>query len=84
MAGRPRSRARREARREALAQFPAPPKPLAEMTPDERAAYAASLRRVLRDDEVRRGSRRPKSMREVEIWREAFVDGDEQGQQPGG
>jgi hypothetical protein len=83
MAGRPRSRARREARREALAQFPAPEKPLAEMTSSERAACAASLRRVLRDDEVRRGKRKPKTMREFEIWRESLPGGGEQEQPDG-
>jgi hypothetical protein len=41
------------------------------MTPAERTAHTAQLRRALRDDEVRRGARRPKTNREFEIWHEA-------------
>jgi len=55
-----------------------PDKPLAEMTPKERAAYIARFRRTLHDDEVRRGTRRPKTNREFEIWREAQAEKDEQ------
>jgi hypothetical protein len=40
-----------------------PQRPLAEMTPDERAAYVAKVCQVLRDDEVRRGARRPRTVR---------------------
>jgi hypothetical protein len=55
-----------------------PDKPLAEMTPAERSAYLAKVRRVLRDDEVRRGARPPpRTMREHEIWREAQAERDE-------
>ncbi|HEY3772158.1 MAG TPA: hypothetical protein VGL69_04125 [Solirubrobacteraceae bacterium] len=54
-----------------------PEKPLGEMTPAERAAYLAQVRRALRDDEVRRGARPPRSMREIEIWREAQATKDE-------
>jgi hypothetical protein len=48
------------------------------MTAAERAAYTASLRRALRDDEVRRGKRPPKTMRETEIRHQAQVAKDEQ------
>jgi hypothetical protein len=51
-----------------------PEKPLGEMTPTERAAYLAQVRRALRDDEVRRGARPPRSMREIEIWREGRAE----------
>jgi len=54
-----------------------PDKPLSEMTPAERAAYIARFRRTLHDDEVRRGTRQPRSMREFEIWREAQAEQDE-------
>jgi hypothetical protein len=54
-----------------------PEKPLADMTPDELAAYMAKVRRVLRDDEVRRGARPPRTVREVEIWRQAQVEREE-------
>jgi hypothetical protein len=75
MAGRPRRRARLEAVERELSQFPEPSKPVTEMTPDERAAYTAQLRRALRDDEIRRGTRPPRSMREVEIWCETLPRG---------
>jgi hypothetical protein len=78
MAGRPKRRARREAVQRALSQLPEPSKPLAEMTLAERAAYAAAVRRALRDVEVIQGSRKPRSMRDVETWREAHADGDAQ------
>jgi len=78
MAGRPRRRARLEAaERGELPEFPEPEKPVAEMTAAERAAYTAQLRRTLRDDQVRRGSRPPRSMREFEIWHEALAEEDE-------
>jgi len=32
---------------------------------------------LLHDDEVRRGTRQPKTMREFEIWREARAEQDE-------
>jgi hypothetical protein len=54
-----------------------PDKPPAEMTPSELAAYMAKVRRTLRDDEVRRGARRPRTMREVEIWRQAQAEREE-------
>lgn len=54
--------------------FPEPDKPLAEMTSAERDAYARKLRRALRDNEVRSGTRRPNTMREMEIWREGEAD----------
>jgi len=50
-----------------------PDKPLAAMTSAERAASLGRLRCAQRDDEVRRGRRRPKTMREVEIWHEALA-----------
>jgi hypothetical protein len=79
MAGRPGRRARLEAaERPELPEFPEPSKPLTEMTPEERLAYAKSLQRALRDDDIRRGRRPPRSMREVEIWHQALVAKDEQ------
>lgn len=79
MAGRPRRRARLEAaERPGLPEFPEPSKPIMEMTPEERLAYTKSLRRALRDDEVRRGTRPPKIMREMESWHQARVAEDEQ------
>jgi hypothetical protein len=61
-----------------LPEFPEPPKPLMEMTPAERAAYTAQLRRALRDDEIRRARRPLKTAREFEIWHEALAAKDEQ------
>jgi hypothetical protein len=78
MAGRPRRRAREAAERGELPEFPKPSKPLTEMTQAERSAYTAQLRRALRDDEVRRGRRPPKSMREFEIWHGALAAKDEE------
>lgn len=79
MAGRPKRRARLEAaERGELPELPEPSKPVAEMTPAERNAYTASIRRTRRDDEVRRGRRPPRSMREVLAWHEALVAEDEQ------
>ncbi|MGH3295761.1 MAG: hypothetical protein ACRDP7_28575 [Trebonia sp.] len=52
-------------------ELPKPEKLLTEMTPAELRAYTTQLRRALRDDEVRRGRRRPKTMREFQIWHEA-------------
>jgi hypothetical protein len=73
MAGRPRRRARLDAAAAAgLPELPGRDEPLAEMTADERAAYLTAVRRALRDDEVRRGKRRPKTMREFEIWQEGL------------
>ena len=51
-----------------------PDKPVSEMTPTERAAYARQIQRAMRDDEVRRGVRPPKTMREMEIWHEAQAE----------
>jgi hypothetical protein len=53
-----------------------PEKPLSEMTPDERSAYTARLRRTLRDEEIRLGTRRPRSIREFEIWHEVLAEKD--------
>lgn len=44
------------------------------MTPAERVAYFRKVRRALRDNEVRSGTRRPNTMREMEIWREGEAD----------
>jgi hypothetical protein len=49
-------------------ELPEPGKPVAEMTAAERAAYVTALRRALRDDEVRHGKRKPRTMRETEIF----------------
>ena len=54
-----------------------PEKPFGEMTDGEKHAYLTKARRALHDDEVLRGSRPPRSMREVEIWREAQAAKDE-------
>jgi hypothetical protein len=43
-------------------------KPVTEMTPEERAAAARDLRRWLRDRSIRGGQKRPRTMRETEIW----------------
>lgn len=59
----------------AVTCFPCVRQPVLEMTPTERDAYTTSLRRALRDDEVRRGRRPPRSMRETEIWRQALPVG---------
>jgi len=40
-------------------------------------AYLAKLRRALRDDEVRRGARMPRTMRETEIMLEGMDERDE-------
>lgn len=40
-------------------------------------AYLAKLRRALRDDEVRRGARTPRTMRETEIMLEGMAERDE-------
>jgi hypothetical protein len=64
--------------RPGLPDLPEPEKPLTEMTAAERNTYTARLGRALRDDEVRRGRRPPRSMREVEIWREGRTVHDEQ------
>jgi hypothetical protein len=55
-------------------QLPEPGKPPAEMTGAERAAYLRQLRRALRDDQVRRGTQTPRTMREMEIWREGDAE----------
>jgi hypothetical protein len=73
VAGSPKRRARREAVQRALSQLPEPSKPLEEMTLAERAAYAAAVRRALRDVEVLQGSRKPRSMHEVKAWRETLA-----------
>lgn len=49
-------------------------KPLAEMTGAERSAYLGKLRRALRDHEVRSGTRRPTTLREMEISREGEAE----------
>jgi hypothetical protein len=57
--------------------LPEPDKPLAEMTPAERDAYTRAVMRVIRDDEVRRGARRPRTMREIELAREGRAEREE-------
>jgi hypothetical protein len=57
--------------------LPEPDKPVAEMTPTEHDDYVAKVRRAIRDDEVRRGARRPRTMREMEIRHQAIVEQDE-------
>ena len=48
------------------------------MIPEERAEHLRGLRRTLRDEQVRRGTRPPKTMREMEIWHEALAAREEQ------
>jgi len=55
-------------------EIPEPSKPLTEMTRDELDAYRRQFLRAIRDDEVRRGVRRPRTMREVEIMREGMAE----------
>jgi hypothetical protein len=55
-------------------EIPEPSKPLTEMTPAELAAYRRLFLRAIRDDEVRRGARPPRTMREVDIWREGQAE----------
>jgi hypothetical protein len=43
---------------------------LAEMTDEERAAALRDVRRWLRDGSIRGGQKRPRTMRETEIWLE--------------
>lgn len=50
--------------------FPEPSKPVTEMTSAEKLQYARDLRRWLRDGEVRRGRKKPRTMRETEIFLE--------------
>jgi hypothetical protein len=57
--------------------LPEPEKPFREMTDAERGAYLGQLRRALRDDEVRSGSRRPQAMREFGIAREGQLEREE-------
>ena len=54
-----------------------PDKSAGEMTSAERAEYVRKLRRAVRDDEVRRGARAPRTMRETEIWHQAQAERDE-------
>ena len=64
-------------RRPAFLDLPEPEKPFREMTGAERGAYFGQLRRALRDDEVRSGSRRPQTMREFGIAREGQLEREE-------
>jgi hypothetical protein len=50
---------------------PEPDKPVAEMTPEELAAFRRDLRREIRDRQVATGTRRPRTQREMRIWMEA-------------
>jgi len=50
--------------------IPEPDKALGEMTDAERAAYLRQLRRAIRDDEIYRGARPPRTMRELELRRQ--------------
>lgn len=45
-------------------------KSLTEMTAEERAAALRDVRRWLRDRSIRGGQKRPRTMRETEIWLE--------------
>jgi hypothetical protein len=59
-------------------ELPEPEKPVGEMTSEERDEHVRELRRALRDEQVRRGTRPPKTMRETQIWHEALVAKEEQ------
>jgi hypothetical protein len=52
-------------------------KPWDQMTDEEKRADMRRALRVIRDDEVRRGARRPQTMREFDIAREGRVERDE-------
>ena len=54
--------------------IPEPQTPVREMTPAERGAYVGQLRRAVRDYDVRRGARRPQTMREMEIVLAGFAE----------
>ncbi len=69
-------------RRRRLLELPEPSKPVAKMTDAERVAYLTAVRRALRDDEVRRGKRKPKTMRETEIFLQAL--GEREAPRPDG
>jgi len=56
---------------------PQPDKPLAEMTPKELAVFRAKLRREIRDRQIATGMKKPKTMREMEIWTAARTERDE-------
>lgn len=60
--------------RRPLPDLPELPKPLKEMTVGELADYRRQFLRALRDDEVRRGVRRPRTMRETEIMLAGFAE----------
>ncbi len=45
-------------------------KSLTDMTPEERGAAMRDVRRWLRDRSIRGGQKRPRTMRETEIWLE--------------
>jgi len=56
---------------------PQPEKPVAEMTPDELAAFRTKLRREIRDRAVVAGTKRPRTMREMDLWRQAQAERDQ-------
>ena len=58
-------------------EIPEPPEPLTEMTPAELATWRRQFFRTIRDDEIRRGVRRPRTMREVEIMRQGNAEREE-------
>lgn len=58
-------------------EIPEPPKPLTEMTPAELNTWRRQFFRAMRDDEVRRGARPPRTMRETEIWRAGRAEREE-------
>ena len=55
---------------------PDPGKPVAEMTPEERAKYVRSVQRWLRDQDIAAGRRAPRTMREIELWRAGMAGRD--------
>ena len=54
--------------------FPEPAKPVAEMTPEEKQQFARDIRRWSRDGQIRSGKKKPRTMRETEL----FLEGAEQ------
>jgi hypothetical protein len=57
--------------------LPEPEKPVGEMTPEELAEHLREVRRALRDDQVRRGTKPPRTMRKTQIWHEELIAKEE-------
>lgn len=57
--------------------LPEPDKPWDQMTDDEKRADMRRTHRVIKDDEVRRGARRPQTMREFDIAHQGRIEREE-------